>query len=342
MTAQPSGRTFASVDLGSHTVRLLIAEMERDGVISPLVTERRITRLAAGFGPDEALKQEGMRRSIEAVAEYAEILNGYGVSSVSCGATGVVRRASNRQSFLEDIRRNTGIRPRVLSEDEEAALSAKGTLSVLPSREGLVLSFDLGGSSTEFLLADCSRPESPLFSTSVFIGAATISERFLREDPPHKGAVSASAAYAGECLLPVISSVKPLLPGPGNPDRFQLVGTAGTVTTLAAMHMGMECYEPWRVNGHILPQPWLFRTVELLERTPLAERRRIKGLEKGREDIILGGAIIVSEIVKAFRPDRLVAVDGGLLEGLLLDLVEKEHGMGPSLLSPLTWHMQTG
>ncbi len=339
MAAQPLNRTFASIDLGSHTVRLLIGKFEGEKTIAPVRAERRITRLAGGFGADETLKEDGIRRSIAAMSEYAELLHRHKVPSVTCGATGVVRRAGNSMSFIESIEKKTGIHPIVLSEDAEAFLSAKGTLSVLPPPEGLILSFDLGGSSTEFLLVDGSHPDSPLFGTSVCIGSATITERFFREDPPRREAVAAAADYAMNSIAPVISAVQPFLSGSEYSHRFQLAGTAGTMTTLAAMYLGMEPYEPCRVNGLVLPESWLSRTVESLSATPLAARRDIRGLEKGREDIILGGAIIAGQILKGFRPDRLVVADGGLLEGLLLDLVEKQCGVGPSLLSPLTWRL---
>ena len=128
--------------------------------------------------------------------------------------------------------------------------------------------------------------------------------------------------------------------------RLGLAGTAGTVSTLAAMHIEMERYVPYRVNGLVLTKDWLSTTVESMARMPLAQRRMIKGLEPGREDIILGGAVIVSEILACFGRDRFVVTDAGLLEGLLIDLVEKESGLGggedAGLRTVLTWRLQKG
>lgn len=332
---------FASIDLGSHTVRLLIGRRDGDRIV-PLCVERRITRLAKGFGTEEILKDKGIRATIAAIEEYVRLLSRYEVESVACGATGVVRKARNQAAFLEAVQRGTGISPIVLPEDAEAFLSAKGTLSALPSRAGMILLFDLGGSSTEFLLLDTFRPDAPLYVTSVFVGAATLTERFLTGDPPSDSSVAAAASTAAESLSPVISAVAQHLTGIGSGPPFVLAGTAGTVTTLAAMYLRMEHYEPFRVNGLVLSRAWIVDTIDSLARSTLARRREIQGLEKGREDIILGGAVIVGEILRGFDADLLTVADAGLLEGLLLELVEKSCGIGTTLVSPLTWRLQKG
>ncbi len=128
--------------------------------------------------------------------------------------------------------------------------------------------------------------------------------------------------------------------------ELRLVGTAGTVTTLAAMYLNMERYVPYRVNGLVLTKDWLSLTIESLAQMPLAQRRLIAGLEPGREDIILGGAVIVSEILSCFGQDRFIVTDAGLLEGLLIDLIEKESGLyggeAAGLRTGLTWRLQKG
>lgn len=333
------GGCFASIDLGSHTVRLLIARRDNLEIV-PLRVERRITRLAEDFGTQDRLGKKGMHETLAAMEEYVRLMHRYEVESVSCGATGVVRRARNQSDFLDQVRRRTGLSPAVLSEDFEALLSAKGTLSALPSRAGLTLLFDLGGSSTEFLLLDSVHPDAPLFVTSVFVGAATLTERFLACDPPSASSLAAAAAAAAGSIAPVISAVAPHLAAT-RPDRpFLLAGTAGTVTTLAAMYLRMEPYEPFRVNGLALSYAWISEMIASLASSTLAQRVGIRGLEKGREDIILGGAVIVGEIVRGFNVDTLTAADAGLLEGLLLDLVEKSCGIRSTLVSPLTWRPQ--
>jgi exopolyphosphatase/guanosine-5'-triphosphate,3'-diphosphate pyrophosphatase len=320
---------------------MLAARIDGGNRIFPLALERRITRLAGDFHDGQTLKEPAMERSLSVLKEYAGILSEFGVRSVNCGATGVVRRAENSARFLRAIRETTGLHVSILSESSEAFLSAKGTLSVLPRPPCPVVSFDLGGSSTEFLLVN-GQSDRPQWETSVFIGAATLTARLLFGDPTDRGSVAAARATAQQLLTPALSAFHALRgrePSPFFP--FQLVGTAGTVSTLAAMFLGMEPYEPYRINGLVLDRNWLDKTVELLTSLPIASRRQLPGLEDGREDIILGGAIIVQEILKGFHQDRLTVTDGGLLEGLLLEIAERELGWPRRLFSPLTWKTQS-
>lgn len=340
--SQPVNASFASIDIGSHTIRLLAARIEEGNRIFPMALERRITRLAGDFHDGQTLKEPAMERSLSVLREYAGILSELGVRSVNCGATGVVRRAENGARFLKAIREATGLHVSILSESSEAYLSAKGTLSVLPPPRCPVVSFDLGGSSTEFLLSN-PHGDQPHWETSVFIGAATLTAMTLVGDPVDRNSVAAARERAQQSLAPAISSCRTLLAGEtARCFPFQLVGTAGTVSTLAAMLLGMDPYEPYRINGLELHRDWLDKTVELLAGLPIALRRRLPGLEDGREDIILGGAIIVQEILGGFHQDRLTVTDGGLLEGLLLQIAEQKLGWSPRLFSPLTWMPQSG
>lgn len=337
--AESGGQVFAAIDAGSHTIRLLVAALDESREITPLRTERRITRLARGFREGETLKEAGMSGSLAVFREYAALLEHYGAGPAACGATGVIRRAANGKEFLERVHKETGIRARILSEEAEALLSAKGVLSVLPWREGAVLTFDLGGSSTEFTLVDTARDE-PLWNTSVFIGAATVTERRLLDDPPGPAACAAAAHDIREALAPALGTVREYLRGMPELRPFRIVGTAGTATTLAAMRLGMAEYRPFLVNGSILNATWLDETIALLSRSTLEARRGIRGLEKGREDIILGGGMIVRAILEGLALDGLTVVDGGLLEGLLIDEIESRCALPHFLKTPLTWRQQ--
>jgi exopolyphosphatase/guanosine-5'-triphosphate,3'-diphosphate pyrophosphatase len=205
----------------------------------------------------------------------------------------------------------------------------------------LVLSFDLGGSSTELLLKD-REDADPIFSRSVFIGAATLTEAHLQGDPPSAADVGKARAVIRQQLLPAVTEGLERLKQSGRASlQLHLVGTAGTATTLAAMSLGMGDYEPSLINGAVVQAEWLGQMVNRLAGSTLKARRAIAGLEPGREDIILGGALIVREILVALGKDRLIVTDAGLLEGLLLELVEEKLGL-PEGLSPLTWRLETG
>jgi exopolyphosphatase/guanosine-5'-triphosphate,3'-diphosphate pyrophosphatase len=332
---------FAAIDVGSHTVRLLVARLVGRNELAPLRVERRITRLAMGFQEGNNLTKAAIDRSIAVLREYSELLRQYGVCSTACGATGVVRRALNRHDFLRAVSDCSSIECSPISEESEAVLSTKGILSVLPGTGNRVLSFDLGGSSTEFTLSEPARRE-PLWNTSIFTGAATVTERYLAaEDPPSDKSIERARAAIRKDIAPAIAAIK-CFSGDLETSSLLLVGTAGTVTTLAAMYFGLRVYEPYRVNGSVLAKSWIEEMIDRLAGLPISARSGIPGLEEGREDIILGGALIVSEILNALGLSRLTVTDAGLLEGLLLDLVERHHGLSRSLASPLTWQLQKG
>lgn len=328
---------IAAIDLGSHTIRLLVAALRDGQLLRPLCLERRVTRLAQGFDARIGLTRERMQKSIAVVQEYADLISGLGAESVVCGATGVIRRAPNGLEFLQTIEEQTGIHGAILSEETEATLSAKGVLSGLTRKYTTVLAFDLGGSSTEFTLVDPLQP-TPLWATSVFVGAATVTEAYLQADPPALTDLEAATQRVGQDLAPTWTALIELLGSlPPKPADLMVVGTAGTVTTLAAMYLRMEAYQPYRVNGLVLPARWIGDTLRQLAGQTLKERRQWVGLEKDREDIILGGTLIVSEILARLNRTDLVVTDAGLLEGLLLDNLETGQGWPRRMISPFTW-----
>jgi len=339
-----SENCFAGLDIGSHTTRMLIAR--RNGTqLAPVRTERRVTRLAQDFQKADEITEEAQRRNISAIKEYISILREFRVGTISCGATGVVRRAKNSRAVLDGIAAETGIECKILSEETEAVLSAKGILSALPETGSDLLTFDVGGASTEFVLMGIG---TAIRNASRPIGAATLTEAYLKADPPGAGAVERAALGARSEIISAKEQLYENLNKTGIISflGLRLIGTAGTVTTLAGMYIKMERYVPYRVNGVVLTKEWLSHTIESLGRMPVAQRRLIAGLEPGREDIILGGTVIVSEILSCFGQERFVVSDAGLLEGLLIELVEKESELpgveAAGLRTGLTWRLQKG
>lgn len=338
---------FAGIDIGSHTTRMLVAKKNETELV-PVRVERRVTRLAKSFQPSGVIAKEAMHTNILALKEYISILRRLQVGRVACGATGVIRRAKNSGAVIDGIAAETGIECKIISEETEALLSAKGILSVLPGAGSELLSFDVGGGSTEFVLAGA---QTLIGTASRPVGAATLTEGFLTGDPPGAESVRRAGLWAGKEIDWAKEQLYENLKKAGIMDFFggmRLVGTAGTVTTLAAMYKKMESYVPYRVNGMVLTKDWLSGTIDLLAQMPLAQRRLIAGLEPGREDIILGGAVIVSEILSCFGHDSFVVSDAGFLEGLLIELVEKTSmpaypgGEAAGLTTGLTWRLQKG
>lgn len=343
--APESGDFYAGIDIGSHTTRMLVVAKNGEE-LTPLLTERRVTRLAGGFTENGSITAEAMLRNISALKEYASLLKRFQPVRIACGATGVVRRAANSRAVIDGMALETGIECGVLSEETEAVLSARGVLSVLPETDEDLLTFDIGGGSTEFLFA-AHGEGLPVPSASRPVGAATLTNAFLREDPPGMEAVRRAVAFAGTEIASARAIIYESLNNSGiipRHEKLRLAGTAGTVTTLAAMNIGMKKYVPYRVNGLVLTADWLSGLTADLALMPLARRRLIDGLEPGREDIILGGAVIVSEVLSRFGVDRFTVTDAGLLEGLVIDAVEKKSGAGKGcaarLRTGLTWRPQ--
>ncbi|MGC8490673.1 MAG: hypothetical protein ACP5SH_02935 [Syntrophobacteraceae bacterium] len=333
---------FAGIDIGSHTTRLLIARRSGNELVA-VRAERRVTRLAEGFERSGSITEEAQQRNLTALKEYAAILRDYRVEKVSCGATGVVRRAKNSDETLARIESETGLVCSILSEESEANLSAKGILSVIRLGGEHPVLFDVGGGSTEFVLpiekdgTRCaSRP----------IGAATLTQAYLAADPPGMEAVERAALAAREQIETAKEQLYENLHKKGkmqNSGGVLLAGTAGTVTTLAAMRLEMTRYLPYRVNGLVLPLEWIDATIRSFASMELCERRKVAGLEAGREDIILAGAVIVSQILSSFGCDRFTVSDAGLLEGIVIDSIERESGLeGTAAGGPktrLTWRL---
>jgi exopolyphosphatase/guanosine-5'-triphosphate,3'-diphosphate pyrophosphatase len=316
---------------------VIVAGREGEGPLAPLHLDRRVTRLAQGFQGHGLLAAESMTASLDAVADFMGSIRELGAQCVACGATGVVRRASNGRQLLEAIHKRWGIPCRLLSEDEEALLAAKGILSGGFDEGNPIIGFDLGGGSTEIMLLDPAAPK-PLWLTSVSAGAATVTHRFLDGDPPSATSLARASREVRGLLEPALREVERALEDCHAPtESVEVVGTAGTVTTLAAIRLEMVAYRPYRVNGLVLEAAWIRACIERLARLQSAERCRVPGLEQGREDIIIGGAILVEELLRGLRHDRVAVTDAGLLEGLLLAGIEDRLGLPRSLSSPLTW-----
>jgi exopolyphosphatase/guanosine-5'-triphosphate,3'-diphosphate pyrophosphatase len=302
---------LASIDVGSNTLRLLIGEQTIPGRIRPIRLERRITRLGEHFFPSRALQPQATQRTIAALNEFVELMRQQEVSRCLAGATAVVRAATNGEAFIGAVQEQTGLHLRLLSGSEEARLSVLGVVSGLAVEDGPLAVCDIGGGSTELVWAPGGR-DGPMECLSVPLGVVHLTEAFLQDDPPGAEACARLAAEVRKVLGTVAFA-----------DRIQKcswIGTAGTITTLAAMRLGLRHYEPDRINGVVLERSWLGELCGRLAVMSLVQRREVPGLEHGREDIILAGALVAQELMEAFGFSRCTVSDGGLLEGLFLEL----------------------
>ena len=210
----------------------------------------------------------------------------------------------------------------VIGEEEEASLALKGVLSCVTVRTGYALAFDIGGGSTEYILSDLAKP---LYSESLKLGVVHATETFLKSDPPKEEEVDKLSAHVEGMLRPfpkrlAETGLRGKLP-PENSD-ITLIGTAGTITTLAAMDQGLTAYDPSKINNHVLSYKTVKRLFTIMLPLTLSERRRLKALEGGREDLIIAGTIIVLKTMDVFGFEKMLVSDGGLLEGTMANMVE--------------------
>ncbi|MCP3676879.1 MAG: exopolyphosphatase, partial [Deltaproteobacteria bacterium] len=246
----------------------------------------------------------------------------YGVDDIEAVATSVVRRARNGADFTGRVRERTGIDVAVIGGDEEARLSTLGVLSILDDGGERSFIIDIGGGSTEYICVDGGDVAG---TWSMEMGVVHLTEQFLRHDPPEEGELMAmEGAITG--TLKILKGgmekdgINPsLYSGSSETGKTCFVGTAGTVTTIAAIDQELTLYTPESVNNYRVGMGAIEGHYRHLASMTLKERRAIPALEEGREDLIIAGAAILIETMKAFKFEEIIVSDSGLLEGILLD-----------------------
>ncbi len=306
------GFSVASIDLGSNTVRLLVAGTGPNGPSRRLLVQEA-TRLGEGLKPGAPLLPAAVDRTWAVLQRFHKHIASHGVRRTLTGATMAVREAANGPEFLERIRRELGFETLVLTGTQEAQLTAAGVLTCLkPAPEKAVI-FDLGGRSTEFILAgqDLNGP-----SASLELGSVALTETFLTSDTPTSDQIRACRAEVSDRLIRGLGDLAAAADETGG--DIALVGTAGTTTTLAAMAQGMTEYRPELINNFALERTVLADMIKDMSALTSSERSRIPGLPKDRADIIVAGAVVVLEILDFFEKKHFIVSDAGLLEGLWL------------------------
>ena len=308
----------AAIDIGSNSLRLLIAEPS-DGPMPWKVQakELRITRLAQGLGEARRLHPDAIERTIAVLKGFSDIIRRHGLSAATTHAvaTAAVRESANRDEFLSQIAQATGLNVRVIDGCREAMMSLAGAVKTLDSqhRQNMLL-FDIGGGSTEFVRANQG---NLMDATSCKLGVVGLSERRLRSDPP------SSTNYDSmlEDTMKHLEAVQGQWKNANAPDT--LVGTAGTVTTLGALHLGMKHYDAEHINNLNISMNEFLSLKQRLLSMPHHERAALPLVGTGRADLIVAGIAIVEAVMRQWQYKELVTVDAGLLEGVWLDSVSR-------------------
>jgi exopolyphosphatase/guanosine-5'-triphosphate,3'-diphosphate pyrophosphatase len=304
-------RRFAAIDVGTNTVLLLVAERRGAG-FAPLVERAEITRLGRGVDRSGRLDPAAIRDTVLVLSRYAAEARSLGADDIACVATSAVRDASNGEEFFSAAERSAGVRPEVISGEEEARLVYESAWRDFGAPDGPAAALavlDVGGGSTEFTWGRGPEPEE---RTSLRIGAVRLTERVAPRDPVPPEDLERLRSAARESVAD-LSAARPHLAG------ARLVAVAGTVTTLAAVEQALPAYDAGAVHGSTLALGALEGLLARLAALPLSERARLPGMEPKRADVIVAGCVLVLEALRATGFDRLTVSDRGVRWGLLHD-----------------------
>lgn len=311
----------AAIDCGTNSIRLLIADIRsRPGGgtrLHDVVRLMRVVRLGQGVDATGVLDDQALKRTFDAVDEYAALISENSVEQVRFVATSATRDARNRQDFVTGIIERLGVKPEVISGGEEAALSFAGAASVLGREHPApILVVDLGGGSTEFVLGDRSGVSS---SCSADIGCVRLTERHLHDNPPTEQQLSAATADVDAAIDHVLGTV-PL------GEAACLVGVAGSITTVTAHALRLDSYQPEAIHGAELSLDDAAGAATELLGMSTSERAALPFMHPGRVDVIGAGALIWWRILErvgelsAGRVRTAITSEHDILDGIALGI----------------------
>ncbi len=297
---------LAAIDVGTNSVRVYVADVD-DGSARQLERDLIITRLGEGVDKTRRLGEEPLRRTLDAIARYHARAKELGASTIRIAATSAARDARNRNDFFEAVRAATGQQAEVLSGQDEARLSFLGATSELPA-EGMYLVLDIGGGSTEFVVGG----REVEASISLDIGSVRLTERHVHHDPPQPAELVAVRADAARSVQDALRAV-----GSG---AETLVGLAGTITTLAAISLGLAGYERDAIHHARLSRSDIEEVTDRLAAMTSEERRGLPAMPRGREDVIVAGAEILLGVMDGFGFGDVLVSEADILDGLVLSI----------------------
>jgi exopolyphosphatase / guanosine-5'-triphosphate,3'-diphosphate pyrophosphatase len=309
--------SLASIDIGSNSVKLLVARVSSDGSLDPLAREKEMIRLGHATFSSGRLSDEAIEGGAAAVERLARIARSSGAEAIRAVATCAVREAENAAEFVEAVRRRCGVDVEVISGEEEARLITLAVRSEFPASCDPLLLIDIGGGSTELVVSDGNRV---LSAESVALGAVRLSEKYVRHDPVSredwrtlKRAIRRRVAAAARKIRKA--------------GFKTCVGTSGTIQSMSmvseAAIRGREIFP----SGHrTLSRGDLKKVLKVLRKTTLKEKLRVPGLDPKRRDIALAGGALLAELLKAAGAPEILTGERGLREGILLDSLARSRG----------------
>lgn len=329
------GPVYGALDLGTNNCRLLIARRTGDG-FRVVDAFSRIVRLGEGLSLSGRLSDEAMDRAVEALRICAEKMARRGVARSRLIATQACRIAANGAEFIARVKRETGLALDIVSTEEEARLAVAGCAPLLDRDCASALVFDIGGGSTELIWVSLERrtggagPARPRIEhwTSLPCGVVTLAERHGGMDVPDH-VYERMVEEVGERIAPFIERLRASREGLiGEDGAFHLLGTSGTVTTIAGVHLGLRRYDRNRVDGIWIAPADVHRVTRELLGMNYDDRAAHPCVGRERADLVLAGCAIFDAIARAWPAERLRVADRGLREGILLSLMEADANRG--------------
>ena len=297
---------FATIDIGTNSVLLLVADRGDDGRFTPVLERAEITRLGRGVDKTRQLSAEGMEDTLAVLESFAREARDLGAEGLAVSATSAARDAGNGAEFLAKAKERAGVTVEIIGGDMEARLTYLAAHLDFGGRTPLCV-LDIGGGSTEYIYGTAQG--QPTYARSLDVGSVRLTERFLHSDPPAPAEVAALLQYVSEQLSQ--------LPPP--PLDCTVVGIAGTVTTLFAVLHAIEPYDAEQVHGKVLSSAELMALIQKLSALPLEERRKLRGLQPKRADVIVAGALILLASLERLGTSKCIVGDRGVRWGLMAE-----------------------
>jgi exopolyphosphatase/guanosine-5'-triphosphate,3'-diphosphate pyrophosphatase len=302
---------FASIDIGSNTILLLIASISEEGAILPMVEKAEITRLGEKLDQSGTLLPEAMERTLKVLRQFTDLCHRNQVERIACVGTEALRRAQNSQEFVQQVSELCGFRVEIITGKKEAELAYLSALLDFSETYSNLVVVDIGGGSTEIIWQkEVQGDVARLQMVSMKMGSVRLTENFLKNDPVLNGEFEELAALIDERLSHDLDSLAP--PSP----PLALIGLAGTVTTLSAIDQKLSPYNPHKIQGATLGHEALKRLIEEMKNKNLEERKQMVGMEPKRADVLLAGAAILEAVMRKFKTDQVIVSDHGIRFGL--------------------------
>ena len=302
---------ISSIDIGTNTILLLIADVDADSIVRVVHDEQVIARLGKGVDEHHVINQETFRRAADFLRSYHDTSGKYHSEKIIAAGTSALRDASNKEEFCEFILRTVGISIEILSGNDEAEWTCRGAVVGIDTSTENFTVLDIGGGSTEIISGIRNQI---LKKVSLNIGCVRVTERLLRTSPPTEQEINETRALIRKHLIPIHFVRRGVI---------HAIGVAGTVTTLAAMRLHLPQYDPQWVHGFELHYDDIRQSFDLLKGMTLDEIRSIPQISAGRADVILAGVIILLEFMDTAGLEKITVSDRGLRYGLILREIER-------------------